>query len=32
MLIAKYGKGKEKLVQMFEDKYGVKFDSEYRSF
>ena len=32
MLIAKYGKGKEKLIQKFEDKYGVKFDSEYRNF
>ena len=32
MLIAKYGKGKEKLVKKFEDKYEVKLDSEYRAF
>ena len=32
MLIAKYGKGKEKLIQKFEDKYGIKFHSEYRNF
>ena len=32
MLIAKYGKGKEKLIQKFEDKYGIKFLSEYRNF
>ena len=32
MLIAKYGKGKEKIIQKFEDKYDIKFHSEYRNF
>ena len=32
MLIAKYGKGNEKRIKKFEDKYGVALDSEYRTF
>ncbi len=32
MLISKYGKGSEKLVKNFEEKFNVKFESEYREF
>ena len=32
MLIAKYGKGSEKLVKQFEEKFDVKLESEYRDF
>ena len=32
MLISKYGKGSEKLVKKFEEKFNVKFESEYREF
>ena len=32
MLISKYGNGSEKLVKKFEEKFNVKFESEYREF
>ncbi|MCR5836333.1 MAG: SMI1/KNR4 family protein [Lachnospiraceae bacterium] len=32
MLISKYGNGSVELVEEFENKYGIKFDEEYRIF